>query len=364
MYAIQYNDEDMNQTNLLLIFLTGLTTGGLSCIAVQGGLLASVLSPIEEKYQEKLTNRNQALPIASFLTAKIIAHTILGFFLGLIGSAISLSPYLRGWFQVAIGIYLIGIALSLLDAHPFFRRFIITPPKFLLRLVKNQSRPKADQPLAEKNIFAPALLGAMTIFIPCAVTQAMAIVALGTGNPLLSAAVMFAFTLGTSPTFFLVGFLFAKLGEKFQSWFYKVAATILVTMAIFSINGGVSLMGSIYTIQNFIEAAKVSLGSARFSRVAGATAHLQNNLQVVNIQVSSNGYSPNDITLKKGIPTRLILNTNGTGGCARAFTIPSLRVQKILPPTGVETLEFTPAKTGPLVFTCSMGMYTGTFNVI
>lgn len=356
MYAIQYNDEDMNQTNLLLIFLTGLTTGGLTCVAVQGGLLASVLSPTEEKYKEKLTNRSQVLPIASFLTAKIIAHTILGFFLGLIGSTISLSPYLRGWFQVAIGIYLIGIALSLLDAHPFFRRFIITPPKFLLHLVKNQSK--------SKSIFAPALLGAMTIFIPCAVTQAMVIVALGTGNPLLSAAVMFAFTLGTSPTFFLVGFLFAKLGEKFQSWFYKVAATILVTMAIFSINGGVSLMGSIYTIQNFVEAAKVSLGSARFPRIASATAHLQNNLQVVNIQVSSNGYSPNNITLKKGIPTRLILTTNGTGGCARAFTIPGLRLQKILPPTGVETLEFTPAKTGPLVFTCSMGMYTGTFNII
>lgn len=355
--TVQYKDGSMDQANLLLIFLTGLTTGGLSCLAVQGGLLASVVSPTEEKLKADLKNHNQTLPVISFLAAKIVAHTILGFFLGLIGSAISLTPYLRGWFQIAIGIYLVGVALSLLEAHPIFRYFIIQPPKFLSRLVKNQSK--------SKRVFAPALLGALTIFIPCAVTQAVAVIALGTGNAFLSAAIMLAFTFGTSPTFFLIGFLFTKLGEKFQSWFYKVAATVLVTMAIFSINGGVSLMGSIYTLQNFIEAAQISLAGTKFPRVAGATAHLQkDNLQVINVQVSSNGYSPKNITLKKGIRTRLVLSTNGTGGCARAFTIPALRLSKILPATGMETLEFTPTKAGPLVFTCSMGMYTGTFNVI
>jgi len=30
--------------NLFAIFLTGLTTGGLSCLAMQGGLLASVIA--------------------------------------------------------------------------------------------------------------------------------------------------------------------------------------------------------------------------------------------------------------------------------------------------------------------------------
>ncbi len=346
----------MNQTNLLLIFLTGLTTGGLSCVAVQGGLLASVLTPAEEKYQDKLEKSNRLLPVTSFLCAKLIAHTILGFLLGLIGSTVSLSPYLRGWFQVAIGIYLTGVALSLLKAHPIFRYFIITPPKFLARLIKDQSK--------SKSIFAPSLLGAMTIFIPCAVTQAMVVLALGVANPLYGAAIMFSFVLGTSPTFFVLGVLFSKLGEKFQSWFYKVAATVLVTMAIFAINGGISLMGSIYTIQNFIEAAKVSFSKTGLPQVAGAVARDRGGVQEVRIDVSSNGYSPQHITLKKSVPARLILSTNGTNGCARAFTIPSLRLQKILPVTGTETLEFTPTKTGPLVFTCSMGMYTGTFNVI
>ena len=165
-------------SNLFLIFLTGLTTGGLSCLAVQGGLLASVISPTEEKINKKLQTQNQALPILAFLISKLIAYTILGALLGFLGTVITLSPITRGWFQIAIAVYLLGVALSMLEVHPIFRYFIITPPKFLSRLIKDQSK--------SKSIFAPALLGAMTVFIPCAVTQATEAIALATANPPLS----------------------------------------------------------------------------------------------------------------------------------------------------------------------------------
>ncbi len=341
-------------TNLLLIFLTGLTTGGLSCLAVQGGLLAAVISPTEEKIEKKLQAQNQILPILSFLISKLIAYTLLGSLLGLLGTFITISPIARGWFQIAIAIYLTGVALSMLDVHPIFRHFIITPPKFLSRLIKDQSK--------SKSIFAPALLGAMTIFIPCAVTQATEAIALATANPLYGAAIMAAFILGTTPTFFALGFVYSKAGSLFQAWFSRVAAVLLIIMAIVTLNGGLGLMGSIYTLQNFYEAATFSWSSS--PKVAGAQASEKSGVQEIAIQVSSSGYTPNNITLKKGIPTRLVLTTNGTGGCLRNFTIPSLRLSKLLPQAGTETLEFTPTKQGPLVFTCSMGMYTGTFNVI
>ena len=41
--------------NLWLIFLTGLTTGGLSCLAVQGGFLASIIANQKEKELEHPT---------------------------------------------------------------------------------------------------------------------------------------------------------------------------------------------------------------------------------------------------------------------------------------------------------------------
>ena len=325
-----------DQTNLFLIFLTGLTTGGLSCVLVQGGLLASIISN---------KKGSQVLPLANFLIAKLVAHILLGALLGALGSTVRLSPIAQGWMQIGIAIYLFGVAMSLLDVHPFFRRFIITPPRFLGRLVKNQS--KSD------TWFAPILLGLFTVFIPCGVTQAMEVIALGTGNPLYGAAIMGAFVLGTSPTFFILGFLYEKLQDLFKTSFYKISASFLVLMALITLNGGLGLIGSIYTLQNFLEASKVD-----------AVVTVNNNLQEVTINVQSYGYSPTNINLKKGVPTKLTLKSLNVQGCARAFTIPKMGISKILPVNGTETITFVPLQTGPLVFSCSMGMYTGVFNII
>lgn len=363
----------MQNTNLFIVFLTGLTTGGLTCLALQGGLLTSVIAQQEEKLldtssKKSLKNsviassafsprpdRGEArqsspyLPIFSFLSAKLLVHTFLGFLLGLLGATISLSPITRGWLQVTIGIYLFGVAGNLLNLHPFFRYFIITPPKFLAKLAKNESK--------SKSIFAPAILGLMTVFIPCAVTQAMEIVAIGTGSPIYGAAIMFAFILGTSPTFLIFGFLLNQGSAMFKKYFPSVAATAMFGMSIYSINAGIGLMGSVYTIQNFIEAAKSTPTPSN-------NAVLGDKVQTVTINVSNSGYTPSNITLKKGVPTKVLLITNNVQSCSRSFTIPGLNIQKLLPSTGQTTIEFTPNDLGPLAFSCTMGMYTGRFNVI
>lgn len=340
-----------DQTNLLLIFLTGLTTGGLSCLLVQGGLLASIISNSQAKLRASALS-DQALPLFNFLASKLIVHILLGALLGAVGSVLRPSPMVTGYIQIAIAIYLVGVALSLLDVHPFFRHFIITPPRFLARLAKNQS--KSD------TWFAPILLGAFTVFIPCGITQAMEVIALGTGNPLYGAAIMGAFVLGTSPTFFILGFIYQRLSSVFGSWFYKLSAALLIIMAIITLNAGIGLTGSIYTLQNFYQA----LATDYSKPIELNNAKQNNGFQEVTISVASYGYTPNNISLKKGVPTKLYLQTNQTQGCSRAFTIPSLGISKVLPITGTTTLEFVPLKSGPLAFSCSMGMYTGVFNVI
>src|SRR5260221_13057445 len=78
--------------NLWTIFLTGLLTGGLSCLAVQGGLLASTIAQREEeKLKNKTKQSGNASPIFVFLIAKLVAYTILGFLLGWFGSFFQLS---------------------------------------------------------------------------------------------------------------------------------------------------------------------------------------------------------------------------------------------------------------------------------
>src|SRR5215211_5821570 len=61
MMLFQSNSRTVNVANdsgvasqLIVAFITGLTTGGLSCLAVQGGLLASSLAhQIEQDYIEQ-----------------------------------------------------------------------------------------------------------------------------------------------------------------------------------------------------------------------------------------------------------------------------------------------------------------------
>ena len=94
-------------------FITGLTTGGISCMAVQGGLLTSSLaSQIEtglsgvrkgsKRVQVIPANTPQlALPILWFVLAKLAAYTLLGFALGALGSVLDLNATSRGILQIA-----------------------------------------------------------------------------------------------------------------------------------------------------------------------------------------------------------------------------------------------------------------------
>lgn len=67
--------------------------------------------------------------------------------------------------QTVAVIFMVGTALNMLNVHPIFRYFIIPPPRFITRKIRNQSK--------SQDVFAPALLGAFTVFIPCGATQAM-----------------------------------------------------------------------------------------------------------------------------------------------------------------------------------------------
>jgi hypothetical protein len=202
-------------------------------------------------------------------------------------------------------------------------------------------------------------MGILTVLLPCGITQATMTVAVASGNPFMGAAIMFAFILGTSPVFFVLGASFAELLNR--KAFLYVAVGVIGIFAILSINGGLALMGSFYTIQNFYRAATTDFSAPSSEN---NTVAVVNGVQEVTIDVSNRGYSASATTLKKGVPVRLTLITDNTQGCSRAFTIPDLNIFKVLQETGVEVIEFTPQTTGRLVYSCSMGMYTGTFTVI
>jgi uncharacterized protein len=344
----------MQLSNLLGIFLTGLIGGGLSCMAVQGGLLAATIAQREQDRLLRMANRKSqiatALPILSFLTAKLIVYTVLGALLGWFGSFFQLSIGAAIFLQFMVAIFMLVTAASLLELHPIFRYFMIQPPRFLTKMIRKQSK--------SHDVFAPALLGAFTVFIPCGTTQAMMALAVGTANPLSGALVLFAFTLGTSPVFFLLGMLATRISDRFQKTFMRTAAYGIILFALFNANNAVALTGSTFTIEH--------MGNSIWCTVSFCETYaFQPVLEDATILIQSSGYSPKSLSVKAGSQVTLHLNNTDNGNCSQSFTLPTLGLQKVVPMGQSDTLTFVaPTKPGDLPFMCSMGMDRGVIHVI
>ena len=398
---------------LIIVLLTGLTTGGLTCLAVQGGLLASAVAARSEALEaSSLTDvsgatRNQRrkarraavqtvtehersdAPVLAFLAGKLLAYTALGVLLGATGSLIGVSPTTRGWLQLLAGAYMVGTALNLLEVHPIFRYVVLQPPSFITRRIRRASK--------SSSAFAPGVLGLLTVLIPCGTTLGVEFFALSTGDPLYAGALMFAYTLGTMPLFYGLGRLTTQLSGERQARFLGFTAAAVLLLGLFSMNTAMRLLDYPLTYTE-IEANLASLperitgkrltdpaqasappDSLSFIAPPGfnvveaengagqqgepAASSIVNGKQTLSIDVKRTSYSPGLLEAKAGLPIRLELKTEKITGCTRGFTIPSLGIQKTLPSTGTTVIEIPAQKPGKIRFTCSMGMYSGSIVV-
>jgi len=330
--------------SVILAFFTGLTSGGVSCFAVQGGLLASCLASQKRE--------NQKSAVLLFVIARLTAYALLGAALGVLGEKVAISPKFQGLMQIFAGIFILLTVAKLIEIHPIFRKVSFTPPKALFRILRRKS-------LSEE-AYAPAVLGFLTVLIPCGVTQAMMLLSIASGSIFLGSLILASFILGTTPLFLALGFFSGQI-FKYASLKYIAALTITI-LGIISINTGQILRGSPHTLQNYWLAATGRLESQIVTaQVAGINSEGK---QEVEIKVFSNGYESNTKALKVGVPVRINLVSENAKGCARSFTIPQLNISKVIPENGTTVVEFTPTQKGRLTYTCSMGMFSGYFDVI
>lgn len=357
-------------SSLWIVFLTGLTAGGLSCMAIQGGLLTSSLASQIEIAQQKPTGKRKqktkfslplAKPIVLFLIAKLVIYTLFGILLGALGSVFDLTPQMRGWLQIAIAIFMLGNAMRLLNVHPIFRYFNFEPPAAMRRWIRKKAK-------NQDNWFSPLFLGALTVFIPCGVTQTMMALAVSTGSPLQGGLIMFSFTLGASPLFFALTYLATRLGALMEKYFVRFVAVALVVFAFLSIDSGLNVMGFPYTFSRLTNLNRANAATipriddrSNFPSVSVATTP-QVNSEVV-VYANNDGYYPYESYATADQPVTLHLVTNNTISCSRSFVIPSLNIKALLDATGEKIIEIPPQKSGTTLFyACSMGMYTGVIN--
>jgi plastocyanin domain-containing protein len=185
-------------------------------------------------------------------------------------------------------------------------------------------------------------------FMPCGPLQAMQLYALGTGSFTLGAFSMFIFSVGTVPLMFGMGAVSSLLSRRFAHTVLRVSAMLVLVLGIATLGRGMSLSG-----------ARMKIAPEKVKSVA----RIDGDVQVIQTDLEPNRYAP--LIVQKGIPVRWTINAEeaSLNGCNNPVTIPDYNVVRRLTP-GSNVIEFTPAATGDIVYTCWMGMISSVIRVV
>ncbi|OIK15600.1 hypothetical protein BIV60_08625 [Bacillus sp. MUM 116] len=86
-------------------------------------------------------------------------------------------------------------------------------------------------------------------------------------------------------------------------------------------------------------------------------------LPKIHMKVTPQGYTPNVIRVKKGVPVELIIDNPLENNCLSTFTMPEYDINNVNLKVGTTHLSFIPTKTGKYTFSCGMGMFKGSVIV-
>lgn len=338
-----------NYSNLPVVFLVGITAGLSTCMALVGGLVLAASARFVEKHPQSSTLQ-KFKPHLFFNLGRIISFFVLGGVIGYAGSLFQLSSTVLGLMTMAVGAVMVLLGLQLIDIFPRLSRLQFTLPKGIARAfgIKEQS----EKEYSHTNSM---IMGATTFFLPCGFTQAMQLFAISSGNPITGALTMGIFALGTAPGLLGIGGLTSVIKGAFAKPFFKFAGLIVIFMAFFNISNGLNLTG--FNV-NALFTSSISTTAASDPNVT-----MENGVQVVRMTQTASGYSPNSFTIKKGVLVKWIVTSEDAFTCAASIVSSKLGIRKNLV-AGENIIEFTPEEAGNVRFTCSMGMYSGSFNVV
>lgn len=337
-------------TTPAVIFLVGLTAGLSTCMALVGGLVLGISARHAEKHPEA-TPLQKFRPHLFFNIGRIISYAVLGGMLGVLGSFFSLSGTPLGVLTIIIGMVMLLLGLKLVGIFPRLEAANVTLPKSVSRVFGVNHR---NREYSHRNA---ALLGAFTFFLPCGFTQAMQLLAVGSGSFVGGAFIMGLFALGTAPGLLGIGGIASAVKGIFAQRFFKFAGVVVILFAFFNISNGLTVAG-----WRGLAASSPSLEKALDAKGSSETSDRETGVQVVRMTQDGSGYHPRTLSVEKGRPVRLIVTSSNPYSCASSMIIPKMSVQKSLK-SGENVIEFTPTESGTIPFSCSMGMYSGSIIV-
>ncbi|MFN4299507.1 MAG: sulfite exporter TauE/SafE family protein [Thermaurantimonas sp.] len=207
-------------------FILGLA-GSLHCVGMCGPLAVAV----PNMYVRKV---NKWFSAFLYHLGRAFTYAIFGLIFGALGKSFSLAG-MQSWVSIAAGVVMIVMGII-----PFFQSaFEKFFTKVFYRLKINSLRSKLLQ--KPRNPIFIVLLGSLNGLLPCGLVYVALAGALGTGNPMMGAAFMFVFGLGTLPALYLlsVGGRYAMSLKGFNA--SKVISSITIIVGLLFVLRGADL---------------------------------------------------------------------------------------------------------------------------
>ncbi|MBI2102955.1 sulfite exporter TauE/SafE family protein [Candidatus Woesearchaeota archaeon] len=351
------------------VFVLGLIAATSTCLAVSGGLLIALAGKFNEKYPHA-TKAEKFHSHIYFNIGRIISYAILGAAIGLVGSALALSPVVTGIITIAASVLMIIVGLQLLHIFPLLDRIQIKMPKSIAHKFYDASSQEQSSQSKSKLKFKSFLFGAGTFFLPCGFTQALQLYVLGRGDWLSGGLTMLFFALGTLPGLLSVGAISSLSKGSFQRYFKTFSAVLIIVLGVMNLPSGWTLTGATIGF-NFDTSTIPELNNQNTppqnipAQKVGDNVNVIDGKQIIEMKVVGFDYSPDTFTLKQGVPVEWRINGDGAQGCAQVISVPALGITERLTKGKPTVITFTPSKIGQIKFSCSMGMAgPGMFKVI
>jgi sulfite exporter TauE/SafE/copper chaperone CopZ/plastocyanin len=331
---------------LILVVSMGVIASLSTCMALVGGLVLMFSATYAENHPGA-TTKQLMIPQVFFNMGRIIGFGVLGSVIGAIGGLISFSGGAQAVLIALVGIVMLILGVKLSEISPRIAAQSISLPAKFSKITKSASN--------------PFLLGILTFFLPCGFTQAVQLFALSTGDPLWSGILLSAFAFGTTPGLLGISSISAFKRQNTEKLF-RFMGVLIIGFAFMNLSIAVS---PYITIPNVGEifAEKTPKAAELSSNVTYDGA-----LQIVETGVGMRGYTPSTATVYAGVPIEWKLKNNGLS-CASSMDISGLEsglesgVEDIMVDSDkTVTLKFD--KPGKYKYSCSMGMYNGSFTVI
>lgn len=329
---------------LAVVVVLGLAAGFSTCMALVGGLVLAVAARFAEQHPE-LDARRRLRPHLAFNAGRVVGFAVLGAATGAVGATLTLDPRAVAVLMVLVSLVMGALGLRLTALSPRLSSGGLALPPGVARALR------IDRPREAYRDRTALLLGAGSFFLPCGFTQAVQVYALSTGSPVRAGAVMALFALGTTPGLLGLGGVTAAVRGAGAERFLRTAGVVVLAFAAVNVHGALGIL-----------APGLLDGAGPRPTTVSANVTLEGDVQVLHTTQVATGYEPASAAVYVDREVRWVIDSQALS-CATSIHAPQVGISQLLD-LGENVFTFTPTEVGTITYTCAMGMYSGTIEVL